>query len=365
MKKILHIFPDSLFIESYIEMLKNDEENTHQFILTDIGAKVEYDIFKNPNIKFDKVSTFCFSDIFKLSKMLKLYEYDLLIIHSLYLNYLILPFIFNKKILNKTVLSLWGGSDSRKFKVSEENKKYFVQAMIYEFLRRPIYKRVKIITSIVPQDFEEIKRLYKVKAINMPIIYPFLPGLSDQVNIKSDGKIHIQVGHSGSVDTNSIEILELLKRFSKENIIIHCPLSYGNKDYITEVCKKGKELFGNKFVPQLEIMAANRYKEYIAQMDILVMNTLIQQGLGNINLAFCCGNKVYINNKSKLWNYLKTEGFYINNINDIKTSGLDELIKISPKDVKNNRQIALKQFGSQDSLKLWINVFKYLRIGGI
>ena len=44
--------------------------------------------------------------------------------------------MFYKKILKKSVLSLWGGQDCQKFKVPKEKWLFYPMGLIYELLRK-------------------------------------------------------------------------------------------------------------------------------------------------------------------------------------------------------------------------------------
>ncbi len=357
MKKILHIFPDSLFIESYLSLLANDKKYRHQFILTNIGANMEFDTSKYNKYEFYKISTFKFFDFIKLRKLLKKNEYDSLIIHSGYLNYLLLALIFNRKVVSKTVLSLWGGSDSQEFSVKKENRKYIIQAKVYEYLRCKLYKKVKAIASIVPEDYNTVKKIYNLNCKNYPSLYPFLPNISDNFSKKKDKTIKIQICHSGSPFCNSLEVLDILKKYKNEDIIIYASLAYGDKEYISKVVKKGKSIFKEKFIPNFKLLSAGEYANYISKLNVLINNSNIQQGLGNIYLALCSGVKVFINIEGVIFQELKKKNIKSFNVEHIKKMDLEAFVKITDIDKQSNHDNCLDIFDVGNALNLWYDIF--------
>lgn len=356
-KKILHIFPESLFIDGYLQMLEKDKNN-HQFILTNIGGNIDFDINKYSQYKFDKVSTFKLTDFIKLRKMLKEYDYDLLIIHSGYLNFLLLSFLLNKKVLSKTILSLWGGSDSRKFVADGKNKKYYLLGVIYNKLRKNLYSSVKGIASIVEDDYKSVKELYNLTCPNYISTYPFIPNIQNSFREKDNETYNIQVCHSGSIDCNTLEVLEKLKKYKKENIKVYASLAYGNEEYIKEILDKGKKIFGEKFIPKLEIENAQDYAKYISNLNIIINNSIVQQGLGNLNLAFSSGVKVYLNKDGKDQEFYKNMDLTFYNLDDIGKVDLQELLRISDEVKNKNHKNISSQFDIKYALDLWNNIFK-------
>ena len=358
MKKILHIFPDSLFIESYLEMLENDKVNKHQFILTDIGANINLDTKKYKKYKFDKISTFKITDAFKMNIYLKKYNYDLLIVHSGYLNFLLLSFLINKKILKKTILSLWGGSDSKKFEVKERNIIYKVLGKIYEILRKKVYKNIKIFASIVPDDYERIKSLYNLNSKHFTSEYPFVSNILDNIKKDYNKEIKIQICHSGSQECNTLEVLDYLSKYKNENILVCASLGYGNESYIKKVEEKGKKIFKDKFIANYDIVPIQQYAKYISNLDILINNSEVQQGLGNLRLAMISGVKIYLNPKGKLYTSFTEEKVNIYNVKTIPKITFEEFLYFDQNKKENNFNKGIIYFDSKKALKLWEIIFK-------
>lgn len=358
--KILHIFPISLYSNIYLDFISKDYNyEEHEFIMMDIGGKVKtnqkyYDIFK-----ITDVSTFCFKDVFKLSKRLKNNDYDKLVVHSLYLNYLVLSLFINPSVLKRTVITLWGGSDCGRFTVSKDNRKYIIQAWIYNLVRGFVFRNVKEIGATLLSDYNNVVRDYKTKVpmVECKYLIPTSKEFLIWDGSKSDNIVHIQVGHSGSQNGNQIEILEMLKKYKEENICIHCPLAYGDDFHIERVIEYGKKYFGEKFIAMRTLMTADKYAEFINSMDILIINTNIQQALGNIYSYFYAGKKVYLKKGKELDNYFTELGFITYKTAQIGKESYLDFITLNEEVKTNNHELSEVQFDYKKIKKYWDRIF--------
>lgn len=361
--KIIHIFPNSLFLNPYLALLeKNYNPLEHQFIVTDIGAKTKIDERFLKVFKIKEVSTFKLSDVKIVSSILKTDEFDKIMIHSLYLNYLLLALIFNKKVLSKATLMLWGGSDARKFKVGEENKKYVLLAFFYEQLRKTVYKNVNTIASIVPGDYESVKKTYKTRARYQLCKYAVptsdnLFNKNDYIREDNEKKMYLQVGHSGSPDGDVLESLEILSKFKDCNLEVFSPLAYGNDEYIAKVIERGNKLFGDHFHPIVELMNGEAFSKFIMEMDGLVLNTKIQQGLGNIYSYCYAEKKVFLSENGFLWQYFNNEGYDFNSIEKISEQNFNELQSVNKVQIKTNYEASKKFFDDKELIVIWNDIF--------
>lgn len=360
MKTILHIFPDSLFIDGYMSMLSGDKKHKHYIILTDIGSGINTNLNKNDMI-IGKVSTFKLFDFIKLKKYIKTIKYDEIIIHSCYLNFLLLSFVFDKKILKKSILSLWGGQDCQKFKVPKKKCFFYPMGLIYELLRKTIYKNVHSIVAFMDSDYNSVKNAYKLKCPRLYASYPFIPNVEnkDDGSKKTNHKdpINIQVCHSGSIHANTLDTLDMLVKYKDENIRLYAILSYDDKNNCIEVEKKGKELFGDKFIPITDYMTPSDYAEYISNLDIMISNAKIQQGLGNIHLGFASGVKLVFRDDGVLKENFENQGYIFNTFNELSNNKEILFSKLSKTEKDNNYNKAIHIFNTDEALENWVKVF--------
>lgn len=137
---------------------------------------------------------------------------------------------------------------------------------------------------------------------------------------KAGDDIYILLGHSAEEFNNQLPMLDVLKRFSEENIKIICPLAYGNMEYADRVVKMGKELFGKKFLPIMNFQKAEVYYKMLWRVDVAIfpMTTRFAGGT-TIDFLNTIGKKIYVHDK-----YLKQSpnllAVSISKINDMTFS---------------------------------------------
>ena len=224
------------------------------------------------------------------------------------------------------------------------------------------------IINLIPQDYDLVKKLFKPKGKNFLGVYSSPEDnrilescLKKKIEKeKKDDYINIQVGNSATPTNRHIEVLDLLKRFSNENIKVYVPLSYGDEKYKEEVIQYGKELFGDKFVPLIEFMDFEKYSEFLANIDIGIFNNNRQQAMGNICYLAYLGCKVYLAEDMPMWNYYKDYvrcSFY--EIESISTCNFADFIEIKKEIQLDNKKAIEWLLSEERAVELWKNVFEY------
>lgn len=150
---------------------------------------------------------------------------------------------------------------------------------------------------------------------------------------KSISPVKILLGNSATESNQHIQILKVLEKYSKENIQIICPLSYGEELYRDNVIDIGKKIFDEKFCPIISYMDKKKYYEIIAECKIAIFNNNRQQAMGNINSALALGCKVFIRNDTPMWfTYCDVRKMEIYNVEDIIHMSFSDFICIHSND---------------------------------
>jgi len=364
-KKILHIFPESMQLEQFLIYMKEKYPQVeHDFIIIDIGGSGEatrikehfYEIFKITNI-----STFKPTDALVLCKRLRDSKaYDNIIFHSLYLNYLLLALFFNKKAVRRATFIIWGVQDAGPFFVPETKSKYKIAGWFYEKLRSVIIPEFKYIGTVLDADYDKVKKLYGVTAANKKCKY-MLGAFNnkEQAEKKNRKHINIQAGHSGYKVTSTLETLDTLSKFKDEDIRIFSPLSYGDEKYIQEVIKKGKEIFGKKFIPITKQMSGTNFIKFISSMDIYIHNALVQMGLANVFTNIAYRSKVYLNAEGAVYDeYTNIWGYTVSKVSDIREQSFEEFIYLCPEEAEKNKLISDYHGDAEDMKAVWDNLLE-------
>jgi len=166
--------------------------------------------------------------------------------------------------------------------------------------------------------------------------------------------LYILAGNSADPINNHVEILDKLEKYcKKDNIIIYCPLSYGNADWAEYVSQYGKNIFGDRFIPIINFLPIEQYLDLLSKIDIGILANNRQHGAGNTISLLGMGKTVFLKRSSNVYTSLEEEGIVIypfEEFNGLKTINLIE---------KNNNIEKVKKRFSEERLKQdWKIIFE-------
>lgn len=144
---------------------------------------------------------------------------------------------------------------------------------------------------------------------------------------------NILVGNSATAENNHIEVFDyLIRHVDISGRKIFVPLSYGDEWYRDQVIARGRELFGDQFVPLMNFMSRSSYIDLLQSCGFVFMNHLRQQALGNICIMMLKGAKLYMNPDSVLYKWLKARGAIIDTVvpAEAGSSNADQKLRLSP-----------------------------------
>lgn len=353
-KKILHLFRIEKFTEGFIELMNNELNAEHIFWVYgdfNIYAQCKSSYLQEKNVKYyPRIDI----KLNKNSTEVQLHKFDLIIYHGIFED-VILDYFFKYRVfLKKLVLYFWGGDKWLSGNWNNKMKKKYV------------IKNALSIVTIIPQDYLDIKKIYRPRGNNFCAKYfdmsssVILDNLC-KVPQKKNNVINIQIGNSATETNNHLETLKILKKFKDKNIKIYLPMSYGDMEYAKKVIEYGEDLFGDKLVAIKEFMSFEKYCLFIQEMDIAIFNMIRQQALGNIYILMQIGSKVFLNSEGLLWDYfvkdLKCE---VSKVNEISRSSFEEFIEFSEREKQNNRDLIHKNFSKENSIMQWEKIFNTL-----
>jgi hypothetical protein len=325
---ILHLTRKEKFTKPFITFVRENFASSEHFFLLVGGQKNhQFDVTEDEYLKVISNK----KDFLKffINFNIKMYKADKIIIHGLSQPYVIYYLFLNPWLLKKTYWVMWGGDF------------YFPEKQ--SWIKKQVIKKMGYCVTLMPQEFEYVKKHYACKDSQYykSTSFMYLSNIyqESEINLERDhNEINIQIGNSASSENMHFEVFEKLKKYKNENIKIYAPLSYGDKEYAKRVILKGKEIFGDKFEPLLELMPLEKYKNWMKNIDIGIFYNNRQQGVGNITTLLGFGKKVYLRNKVSTFLYFKELGFKIYDFNDFN------LDLMSIEDSKHNIKLMQENF---------------------
>jgi hypothetical protein len=221
--------------------------------------------------------------------------------------------------------------------------------------------------GIFPPDIKFFKNEFNTKAetfyasytgnLYNPIYNKDLVNKSLSEKIENNDCINILIGHSSSNKLNHFEVLKDIEKYSKENIRVFIPLSYGNMTYGDEVQERAKEKFGDKVVCLREMMDKDKYMEFLSTIDIAIFNTTRQIGLGNISPMLYMDKKIYMPKGSVMYDFYKSQKIDIWDYYEIDK--FDYCDFIQPLKFKGGRKyIVDNELNLKHKVDMWNKVFE-------
>jgi len=133
----------------------------------------------------------------------------------------------------------------------------------------------------------------------------------------------ILVGNSTCPTNEHLSIFKLLFPYKDDDLVIYCPLSYGDYPlYKNEIIKKGNEMFGNKFIPITNFMPSEEYNHFLNKIDIAIFNHKRQEAMGVTLSLLSMGKIVYLNNQTTSFKSFKERGIQVYDNKMIFNDGL-------------------------------------------
>lgn len=266
--------------------------------------------------------------------------------------------VFGFNTLSKTFFHFWGDD----FYMYRNFKKYPLKMKLRLLDKRFLINHAYGVINLIPNDYIELCKLCNPKGKHF--IAPMCDAGEETVILeslvskeKTKSPIKILLGNSATETNQHCQALDILNKFKNEDIVIICPLSYGDGTYRNKVLEYGKECFGQKFLPIVDFLEKKEYFTIISDCSIAVFNNNRQQAMGNINAALSLGCKVFIRNDTAMWdNYKIDKKMEIYDINSISDMTFEEFIHVMPSQSDNYIKIH-NYYGTDNNKKAWQRVF--------
>jgi dTDP-N-acetylfucosamine:lipid II N-acetylfucosaminyltransferase len=241
-------------------------------------------------------------------------------------------------------------------------KRHTVKDRVYEYLRMRIIRRLHSFLVFIDGDYDIIRTRYKAKGERYHVFYPLpvdIYHFKENVSESPSGRFNILLGNSADYINEHRELFALLDHIKETELTWICPLSYGgDKEYIDEIIKLGKQNWGDKFIPLLDFIPPEEYAQLLDEVSVVIMNFHIQAGLGNILSLFYRGKKVYLRGDTTPYEYFKKMGFSVYDTRSLVNLSQVDLVKFGNADKIKNQELFLREFSQDKFVRMWQNAFK-------
>lgn len=326
--KIAHMIPAHPVLQNEMtEMLTSDMRSYHfDIYIVQLNNAPIAELPKGVSASILNMSA-PFASVAENKKLYKILDdYDIVVFHSFQLpiNTKINIALFHHKYLKKIVWIEWG------YDLYIERIPGIKGELTYRFkmlVTKMFERRIPYFVAIHPADIEvyhEIIKgngkvffaLYRGQNIIKPDLRDYKK-VSMASRIENGESIYIQVNHRADRILNHKAILDQLTQYKDEDIKVFVPLCYGDKEYGDEIEKYARGLFGDKAICPRDVMPYNEYMEYLMRVDIFIMNSERQVGLGNIHPMIRMEKKIYMPENSVLFKYFNKFGNGIQNVKEL------------------------------------------------
>jgi dTDP-N-acetylfucosamine:lipid II N-acetylfucosaminyltransferase len=283
-------------------------------------------------------------------------------IHGLFTPYLVYILFLQPWILKKCSWVIWGGD-----LYDYVEKRTTLRSKIIEYLRANVIRNMGQIITPIKGDYDLARKWYKAKGSRETASYPFSISTEEideilerdhENKLTKQMPVNIFIGNSATHTNNHFEIIDYLKQYNNQNVKIYALLAYGDSEYASKVHERGKQIFGDKFE---SINTFLPFKEFILiynRIDILIFNHERQQGVGNLFLAMYLKKKVYINNKSPLWDFFNVDlGLTVYTTSDIEKESFADFSEKDNLILMKNKQIIKAVLNEDYIINGWKKLF--------
>jgi len=346
MSNILHLFRKSQFVETYIKGINSiQSEHKHFFWVYGNFDLPQSDFWTLENVRYSLSMEF---ELSKPSVSQYFEKWDLIIYHGIFDQEIINFFYENQLLLRKLVLCFWGGDIPNTGCEEEKSKK------------RTFIENALAVINLIDSDYQKLCREYDIN--NRHFLGTYFMSSQKVRYIESQyGKnreynniITIQIGNSGDPTNKHIELIDIVKRLKSENVKFLIPISYGDKSYIEKVEEYARDNLGESAEVLTAYMSFEEYVDKLSEVDVALFAMKRQQALGNINILFMLGAKIYLDKNGQLFDYFNNElGVKVFDIQSIAKLSLSEIVRLDEKTRNTNKYIVNKDKKDKAHIGRW------------
>lgn len=382
---ILHLAQDEKFIDNALSNFEHIIPGKNKLVVFSKSKKLKY-------IRNSKVDYTVNPKIFSPKKLLKKLEHiDLIISYSLFegsikvinhascpvvwlgFGFDYYPLIFDDSFSHfqsKTALLHNEFIKQQNQKIELKIKKFikriipqlFIYSSKYPYLQLIKSGKINFFAPVIKPEYDLLKNKFMINNFPEYVDFSFGSGYASDEDFYSKIQItgnNILLGNSASFTNNHIEAIDIIARYIKnKSSKVIVPINYGDEFYKSRVLLYGEKFLGSNFEPILDFMDKKDYFLKISSCSICIMNHLRQQAFGNISMMLLFGAKVFLNDNSILYQYLKELGFFVYSIDEICQSGDQAFTDLTTNEKYVNRNLVKTLWSKRATIEKVYNLIK-------
>jgi hypothetical protein len=232
-----------------------------------------------------------------------------------------------------------------------------LEKKIMEFLRDN-----NITMLCLQKEYQLLDRYHHKYVYNFDICaekyfyYPIDSILGDKLINSNISGNKIIIGNSCSYTNNHVYVYDLIKNFSLKEKEIVSPLNYGGDiRYQQKVINYGRKCFGNKFHAITEFLPLCEYNQLLSEGTVFISGCWRAEAMGNVVIALYLGSKVFLSNRSPMYNFFKRQGVYLYELETISENSIHTSLTITQ--VNHNKEILIHLFNEKKLHSLTKTIF--------
>jgi hypothetical protein len=178
--------------------------------------------------------------------------------------------------------------------------------------KKEIFNAFNFIGILYKEEYFNILKRTKIKKPDYLFFtyYPleFIVDINQPIN---EFKNKIMIGNSGHMSSNHLDVFEKISNYNLESKEIIVPLSYGNGKYIEMIISRAKSYFNNDVEFLTDFLKLEDYNKILNAVEVFILYTRRQQGVGNIVALLWHGAKVFLSKRNTFYHYLKKMGVHV------------------------------------------------------
>jgi hypothetical protein len=207
--------------------------------------------------------------------------------------------------------------NTKSIKISARSLSDYFKYILTSALSNYASSKADFFSAPVPSDFDIFRKRYsrsnaKYKQLNYGNISQVFSGY----DLDSSSN-NILLGNSASPSNNHLDAFDFLSKYNLNGKKVIVPLSYGDEDYKNKILEVGRRVLGDSFQPLTEHMDFEAYIKIINSCNIVFMNHIRQQAIGNIGAALYHGAHLILDQNNPVYEFLKKRGAHIYNTDDM------------------------------------------------